>query len=70
MLQGLTSEHPKKIPEDSVVPGHTHRIRWVAMLDRLVVDGHGDVLLRLWINAGEEVIELHGSDRRHDLCAP
>jgi hypothetical protein len=56
MHQGFTSERRQEIAQDGLTTCHPCHIGKVALLDRLLVDHDGNVLLWLLLIAGEEVV--------------
>jgi hypothetical protein len=56
MHQGFMSERRQKIAQDGLISCHPCCIGRVALLDWLLIDHDGDVLLWLLLIADEEVI--------------
>jgi hypothetical protein len=63
-------ERGQEIPEDSLVLSYPRRVRRIAALDWFVVDDRGDFFLWWQINAGEEIVELSGTNSRKNLSTP
>jgi hypothetical protein len=68
--QSFTCEHREKVAENGLILRHPCCIGRVSLLDRLVINHDGDILVRLLIIAGEAFIELRGTDGWQNLGAP